>query len=663
MSNKKITDLAPYSASQVKPYDLLFITDIDKQETKKITPVDFASYTIISSGSVLRTGSYSGSLIGNATSASSLTYPNSSTASYAMNANSASYSLSSSYALTASYALNGFSGTGDFSETITLISPHGFSIGDALYEIGLLDGRQFYQANSVYGDIGSGYEATNEVVGIVKSTSSAYTFTIAYSGLVDFTINTPPYFQATNGNAYFLSGSTGKLSPIDPSISDVTQISKPILLKISKTTALIINQRGVYENSKQVTVSDSSSYLIYQGGNNGTSSYAITASYALNGGGGSGSVSQTTYYIDSTPIGTVMAYVSGSSPRGYLPCDGAFVQIINYSELYSVISQSNSINTSFGKKYTYDATSQTYTENATGAWFKLPDLRGVFIRGYNNGLVNSSLVSSSYDLGRVFGDIQGSSVGSFTSSLKGLMTSWDQGSLPSNGATNKPLGVNNTALTDTGAVHSVTSTNYIFTGSGETRPVNISLYYFIKAKQSNLDDNILASVANGTYAVGGDVVGTLNNSNVIKVQGTPVASIPPNTGDVLQFQGGQWTPTPASLNFPKIVAAASFNGTVDHTISNGLQTVVSAYNVASITRNGTQRGKYFVNFASPITGSYFVMGTAGSSTPSTDTPLTMWDNYVNIIGKSSTRVEVWLNNGAGTATTEDTSQVDIIIFK
>ena len=45
MSNsKKITDLAAYTDSQVQSNDLLFITDIAAQETKKITAIDIADY-------------------------------------------------------------------------------------------------------------------------------------------------------------------------------------------------------------------------------------------------------------------------------------------------------------------------------------------------------------------------------------------------------------------------------------------------------------------------------------------------------------------------------------------------------------------------------------------------------------------------------------------
>lgn len=80
MSNsKKITDLAAYTDTQVQSDDLLFITDIAAQETKKITAIDIADYVISAkSASIYNnnyngtfTGSFNGNLKGNTTGTSS----------------------------------------------------------------------------------------------------------------------------------------------------------------------------------------------------------------------------------------------------------------------------------------------------------------------------------------------------------------------------------------------------------------------------------------------------------------------------------------------------------------------------------------------------------------------------------------------------------------
>lgn len=88
MANKKITDLTLYTAAQVQPNDLLFITDMGLYETKRITADDIATYV----GSNFSSGSFTGNLSG--------------TASYALTSNSSSYALSSSYSKNSSDSLS-----------------------------------------------------------------------------------------------------------------------------------------------------------------------------------------------------------------------------------------------------------------------------------------------------------------------------------------------------------------------------------------------------------------------------------------------------------------------------------------------------------------------------------------------------------------------------
>ena len=91
MSNsKKITDLAAYTDSQVQSNDLLFITDIAAQETKKITAIDIADYAFNAKSASIFNGNYTGSFTGSFTG---------------------SLLGTSSCAVTASYALNSSAGT------------------------------------------------------------------------------------------------------------------------------------------------------------------------------------------------------------------------------------------------------------------------------------------------------------------------------------------------------------------------------------------------------------------------------------------------------------------------------------------------------------------------------------------------------------------------
>jgi len=80
------------------------------------------------------------------------------------------------------------------------------------------------------------------------------------------------------------------------------------------------------------------------------------------------------------PIGTVICFAGINIPSDYMLCDGTKLLIAEYSDLFKVIGQTF-------KKSDTDST----------LYFNLPDLRGQFVRGLDNG--------------RVFGSIQNWSTG------------------------------------------------------------------------------------------------------------------------------------------------------------------------------------------------------------------------------------------------------------
>ena len=88
----------------------------------------------------------------------------------------------------------------------------------------------------------------------------------------------------------------------------------------------------------------------------------------------------TTNVFDTIPLGTINWYAVSAAPVGYLECNGDVVQQTVYPDLYAII----------GTRY------NTGGEATTN--FRLPDLRGEFIRGWDNG--------RGVDTGRVFGSKQ-----------------------------------------------------------------------------------------------------------------------------------------------------------------------------------------------------------------------------------------------------------------
>ena len=139
------------------------------------------------------------------------------------------------------------------------------------------------------------------------------------------------------------------------------------------------------------------------------------------------------------PTGTVIAFAGGSAPDGYLLCDGSEVLRSMYEDLFDVIG------CDFG--------------DGNGATtFNLPDLRGEFIRGLDNG--------RGVDSNRTLGSSQSQSIQSHAHAV-------DAG--PASSVSNRPGGGNRASNTE------VSETRRFPTDiNSETRPRNVALNYLIK---------------------------------------------------------------------------------------------------------------------------------------------------------------------------------------
>lgn len=137
------------------------------------------------------------------------------------------------------------------------------------------------------------------------------------------------------------------------------------------------------------------------------------------------------------PVGEVSAFARTTVPTGWLLCDGRAVSRTQYSDLYAAIS------TTFGGG------------NGTTT-FNLPDLRGEFIRGYDNG--------RGVDLNREFGSWQTDDFKSHRHSISPTVVSDSGSSIQGPHNSSDGTGVSNT--------------NYA--GGTETRPRNIALLYCIR---------------------------------------------------------------------------------------------------------------------------------------------------------------------------------------
>jgi microcystin-dependent protein len=155
---------------------------------------------------------------------------------------------------------------------------------------------------------------------------------------------------------------------------------------------------------------------------------------------------------DMTPAGTIIWSARNTAPTGYLKANGAAISRTTYATLFSAIG------TTFGS-------------GDGSTTFNVPDLRGEFARGWDDG--------RGIDSGRTFGSAQGSANLAHTHSIS------DPGHLHSNGyAQGSSNGIRGGSggdvnqLVNTGsAVTGITINN---SGDTEARPRNIALLACIK---------------------------------------------------------------------------------------------------------------------------------------------------------------------------------------
>ena len=140
------------------------------------------------------------------------------------------------------------------------------------------------------------------------------------------------------------------------------------------------------------------------------------------------------------PAGTIITFAGATCPSGYIAADGSAISRTTYANLFAAIST-------------------LYGTGDGSTTFNLPDLRGEFIRGWDNG--------RGVDTGRSIATAQADSLKAHTHTLSNPRQA--QGG-EVGGLSNTP-----TAAPGGGTVASTDST-----GGSETRPRNIAMLYCIK---------------------------------------------------------------------------------------------------------------------------------------------------------------------------------------
>lgn len=149
---------------------------------------------------------------------------------------------------------------------------------------------------------------------------------------------------------------------------------------------------------------------------------------------------------DNTPVGTVIHIAKNTAPAGYLKCNGAAVSRTTYADLFAAIGT-------------------TYGVGNGSTTFNVPDVRGEFIRGFDDG--------RGVDAGRTIGSTQADDFKShthpFTDSTVSETSRRSANSVFSPGMSDSfgPLRVNISSTTNAA-------------GGTETRPRNIAFLACIK---------------------------------------------------------------------------------------------------------------------------------------------------------------------------------------
>ena len=151
---------------------------------------------------------------------------------------------------------------------------------------------------------------------------------------------------------------------------------------------------------------------------------------------------------DSNPTGTVIQVAMNSAPSGYVKCDGAAISRTTFSDLF-------------------DAIGTTWGAGDGSSTFNVPDLRGEFVRGWDDG--------KGTDSGRAFAssqsdatDVNGMSVSvSVSGGGASLSFAGDEGTV----AFGEGYAIGSASVSGSGSLSSSDS---------ETRPRNIALLYCIK---------------------------------------------------------------------------------------------------------------------------------------------------------------------------------------
>ncbi|MBS3953065.1 MAG: tail fiber protein [Methylomicrobium sp.] len=161
--------------------------------------------------------------------------------------------------------------------------------------------------------------------------------------------------------------------------------------------------------------------------------------------------------VDQVPVGTVSYFSSATAPSGWLKANGAAISRTAYATLFSAIGV-------------------TFGAGDGASTFGLPDLRGEFIRGFDD--------ARGIDAGRSLGSAQGDAIRNITGSVGSLVIGSRNSFTGGSGAFATSNFNNGAADSQAGSYGGATSFSFDASRqvptAHEARPRNIALLACIK---------------------------------------------------------------------------------------------------------------------------------------------------------------------------------------
>ncbi len=179
--------------------------------------------------------------------------------------------------------------------------------------------------------------------------------------------------------------------------------------------------------------------------------------------------------IISIPTGVVISITGSSAPTGYIKGNGTLLSRTTFANLWAFAQTSGAL---VSDSEWFNSKQGCYSTGDGSTTFRIPDLRGEFIRGWDNG--------RGIDTSRVLGSLQEDSyknhLHTASSSTAGAHTHTINASGINGGISSYIAGAGGSIVTSNSSgahTHPITVDNST-TGSTETRPRNIALLYCIK---------------------------------------------------------------------------------------------------------------------------------------------------------------------------------------